>query len=287
MLERRRTAQSRDTTNRGEASSSLASSSAQTAWTPEHIQTQSFWDGQSAQYVAPSALHQGSPPHAQESHIASYSPEQILSGAHLGGSPSNSRDPAAFQYTSSLGTTLSHPSSVATSPNPHAYYHSEVYSPRPGASEPPELGIPSSDTRPGPYGPTDYVYIEHDGSTASEGYGHERSHPTTSGVSSVNEVTRNASSADLPIGTHPVIISDSPASPSQASSPSLPGSPRSNSDNEVVDFSSPPEPSDTSVNPRSYYRTDAEKALRTPPARKPRDSVVPARLSSLLPATAE
>ncbi|TBU34921.1 hypothetical protein BD311DRAFT_745232 [Dichomitus squalens] len=288
MLERRRAAQSRDTAARGEALSTTARSSpAPTEWTPAHVHEPSFWDGRSPQYVAPSALHQGSPAHVQESHVASYSPEQILSGAHLGGSPSDARDPASFQYTSSsLTAALSHPSSVAPSPNPHAYYHSEAYSPRPSASEPSAVRVPSSDNRAGTHGSHDYAYIDHQDNVTTQTYQFGRCH-TTTGVASVDEFTGSASSAGPVVGPQNVIISDSPASPSQASSPSPPGSPRSISGNEQVNYSSPPGPSDNSVVPRSYYRTDAEKAPRTPPTRKTRDAVAPVRLSSLLPATAD
>ncbi|KAH9912246.1 uncharacterized protein BXZ73DRAFT_56407 [Epithele typhae] len=43
-----------------------------------------FWDGRSPQYVAPSVLHSGSSPqHVLQPQGASFSPQQILSGAHL------------------------------------------------------------------------------------------------------------------------------------------------------------------------------------------------------------
>ncbi|KAI1797566.1 hypothetical protein LXA43DRAFT_981068 [Ganoderma leucocontextum] len=284
MLERRRTAVSRDHAGRSEPASTVPdSSSTPPHWTPAHVPEASFWDGRSPQYVAPSALYQGSPPHSQESHAASFSPEQILSGAHLGGQSSRSRSPAPFQYTSSsLTAALSHPGSVTHSPNPHGYYPSEAYSPRHDPSELSGINVPSSDTRPGAYGPHDYEYLQHDDSAISGTYQHGSGH-TATGISPVNEFS-SSSSAD-PVASHSVTIFESPASPSQASSPSPSGSPVPSSGSDLADFSNPPAIGDTITAPRSYYLTDAEKALRPQPTRKTRNPLVPARLSSSLPAT--
>lgn len=282
MLERRRAAMSRDHAGPSGPTSTVPDSSTPPHWTPAHVPEPSFWDGRSPQYVAPSALHQGSPPHVQESHAASFSPEQILSGAHLSGQPSRPRSPAPFQYTSSsLSAALSHPGSVTHSPNPHGYYPSEAYSPRHGPSELSGINASSSDTRPGAYGIHDYEYLPRDENVYQQGSGH-----TAAEISPVDGFAGNSSSTDL-VGSHSVTISESPASPSQAGSPSPPGSPISSSGGDLADFSNFPAIGDTTSAPRSYYLTDAEKALRPQPTRKVRNPLVPARLSSSLAATAE
>ena len=282
MLERRRAAMSRDHAGPSGPTSTVPDSSTPPHWTPAHVPEPSFWDGRSPQYVAPSALHQGSPPHVQESHAASFSPEQILSGAHLSGQPSRPRSPAPFQYTSSsLSAALSHPGSVTHSPNPHGYYPSEAYSPRHGPSELSGINASSSDTRPGAYGIHDSEYLPRDANVYQQGSGH-----TAAEISPVDGFAGNSSSTDL-VGSHSVTISESPASPSQAGSPSPPGSPISSSGGDLADFSNFPAIGDTTSAPRSYYLTDAEKALRSQPTRKVRNPLVPARLSSSLAATAE
>ncbi|PIL30960.1 transcription factor [Ganoderma sinense ZZ0214-1] len=257
-------------------------------WTPAHVLEPSFWDGRSPQYIAPSALYQGSPPHPQESHAAAsaFSPEQILSGAHLGSQPSRARSPAPFQYTSSsLSAALSQPGSVSHSPNPHSYYPSQAYSPRHEPSELSSINISSSDTRSRAYETHDYEYLPHDDTALSESYQHGTGH-TAAGISSANEFTGNSSSED-PVSLHSVTIPESPASPSQAGSPSSPGSPASSSGGDLADFSNLPAIGDTITAPRSYYLTDAEKALRPQHPRKVRNPLVPARLSSSLAATTD
>nr|UOO00978.1 R2R3-Myb transcription factor [Ganoderma lucidum] len=196
MLERRRVATSRDHAGPSEPASTVSgSSSTPPHWTPAHVPEASFWDGRSPQYVAPSALYQGSPPHVQEPHATSFSPEQILSGAHLLGQPSRPRSPVPFQYTSSsLSAALSHPSSVTHSPNPHGYDPSEAYSPRHGPSELSATNAPSSDTRPGAYGARDYEYLGHDANALPGPYQHASGHTATR-ISSVNDFAGNSSSA--------------------------------------------------------------------------------------------
>lgn len=287
MLERRRAATSRDHASPSEPASTVpGSSSAPPHWTPAHVPEPSLWDGRSPQYVAPSALYQGSPPHAQESHATSFSPEQILSGAHLEGQHSRPRSSAPFQYTSSsLSAALSHPGSVAQSPNSHGYYPSEAYPPRHGPCELSGINLPTSDTHPGAYGTHDYEYLEHDDNALSGAY-QQGSGRTAAIISPVNEFVGNSSSAD-PAVSHSVTIPESPASPSQAGSPSPPGSPASSSDGDLADFSNLPAIRDNIAASRAYYLTDAEKALRPPSTRKGRNPLVPARLSSSLPATSE
>ena len=285
MLERKRAALSRDATSRGEGPSSApesqASGTANTQWTPTHVQDTQFWDGRSPQYVTPSVLYQGSPLHSQESHGTTYSPEQILSGVHLGGSSSGQHDPAPFQYpASSLSTALSHPSSVAHSPEPHGYYHSAVFSSNHGSSELSEGNVRAQTTQSGTYGSHEYDFMPIDGhhhSSASP----ESSRPDNGHGSHSAPANEYARSLDL--GIPPLPVPETPASPSLRGTPSPPVSPAISAVN-ITDF----EASSQSAGPtprRSYYRTDEEKAASQPPPRKSIQR--PTRLSSTLPATSE
>ena len=287
MLERRRAALSRDAAPRGEPSSSVpAPSGTSSQWTPTHVQEQEFWDGRSPQYVAPSVLYQGSPLHSQESHATSYSPEQILSGAHLTGtSPGHQREPPSFQYTSSsLSAALSHPSSVTQSPDPHGYYPSATFSPNHAPSGLSDIEAPAATTRSGTYGSHDFPFIpihddNHDHAT-TESSQHIAGHPPSPSPAAEECIEPPDAAAIY----DPAVPSDSPASPSQCGSPSPPGSPTPPPGNHTVNDTGAGV--DPVYAPRPYYRTDAEKAQSAATPRRS-NSQRPTRLSSLLPATTE
>lgn len=287
MLERRRTALSREAAPRGECPSSApASSGTPSQWTPTHAQEQNFWDGRSPQYVTPSVLYQGSPFHSQEAHPTSYSPDQILSGVHLNASPSTSREPPSFQYPPSLSTALSHPNSVTQSPGPHGYYHSAAFSPGEGPSELPDIDAPGSGTRSGSYEAPDYhQFIPVDDSrnenTAPEALQHVDG--TISALPA--STTEHTGPSDSGVPPSAAIPSDSPASPSYCGS-SPPGSPISSSGDLPVERTVTGHSTDPSCATRSYYRTNAEKA-RCISAPRRLNTHHPTRLSSMLPATTE
>ncbi|TFK93537.1 hypothetical protein K466DRAFT_537804 [Polyporus arcularius HHB13444] len=280
MLERKRAALSRDATSRGEGPSSVSEppGTSSPQWTPTHVQEPQFWDGRSPQYVTPSVLYQGSPLHPQESHGTTYSPDQILSGVHLNGSSSSQRDPPPFQYSApSLSAALSHPGSVAESPEPHEYYRSGAYASSHGPSGLSEANASAPAAQSGTYGSHEYDFMtidDHHHSSTSPEPSHHSSAPA------------NEYAGPLDLGIQPLPIPDTPASPSPCGSPSPPGSPACSAGNQTdgpaasgicVDPPDPPR--------RSYYRTAEEKVASQPP---PRPSIHrPARLSSTLPATSD
>ncbi|RPD81668.1 hypothetical protein L226DRAFT_496659 [Lentinus tigrinus ALCF2SS1-7] len=285
MLERKRAALSRDATSRGEGPTSApepqAPGTSNSQWTPTHVQDPQFWDGRSPQYVTPSVLYQGSPLHSQESHVTTYSPEQILSGVHLSGSLSSQRDATPFQYaTSSLSAALSHPGSVAQSPEPHGYYHSAALSPRHASSGLSEANVPAPTAQSGTYGSHEYEFMpieDHHSSTTPESSHHDSGHVSHSAPA-------NAYTGPLDIGIPPLPIPDTPASPSLHGSPSPPGSPAVSAGNQIGDPAVSRALADAPPR-RSYYRTAEEKAASQPPPRKSIQR--PARLSSNLPATSD
>ncbi|KAI0724224.1 hypothetical protein C8T65DRAFT_637 [Cerioporus squamosus] len=283
MLERKRAALSRDATSRGEGPSTASEppGTSDSQWTSTHVQEPQFWDGRSPQYVTPSVLYQGSPLHSQESHGTTYSPEQILSGAHLNGSSSSQRDLPPFQYpTPSLSAALA---PIAQSREPHDYYRSEAYSPGHGRSGLSAVNTSAPTAQSGTYGSHEYEFMSiddnHHSSTSPEPSHHDSGHGSHSAPAI--EYT-----GPLELGIPPLTIPDTPASPSPCGSSSPPGSPAAYAGNQTDD----PAASRVSVDPpdstrRSYYRTAEEKTASQPP---PRPSAQrPARLSSTLPATSD
>ncbi|KAI0757323.1 hypothetical protein C8Q80DRAFT_1092893 [Daedaleopsis nitida] len=290
MLERRRTALSREAAPRGDLSSSAPASSgtpSTSQWTPTHVQEQHFWDGRSPQYVTPSVLYQGSPFHSQEAHSTSYSPDQILSGVHLNGSPSTSRDPPPFQYpSSSLSAVLSHPNSVTQSPDPHGYHHPAAFPPGQGPSELPDIDVPGSGARSGSYEAHDYHQFISVDNNHNENSAPEASPHVDGTISALPaSTTEHTGSSDSGVPPSTAIPSDSPASPSYCGS-SPPGSPFSSSGDLPVEITVTGISTDPSCAPRPYYRTNAEKA-RSISASRRLNTHRPTRLSSMLPATTD
>lgn len=289
MLERRRAARERDGASRGDASSSIpAPSGTPSQWTPAHVQEQEMWDGRSPQYVTPSVLYQGSPLHSQESHGAAYSPEQILSGVHLNGLSTGSQDPPSFHYSSSsLSAALSHPNSVTQSPDPHGYYQTAGYSPDHVSSVMSDPSGSTPNARPRTNESHDYHFMpigDDQNNTTPQSPQHEH----VGGHTSTRSPAANGIAGPSIPGVDQVsaIPSDSPASPSQCGSASPPGSPFTPPGDQEEPNNCTNTGGDPADTPRSYYRTDAEKArMVLPPPRSAAQR--PTRLSSNLPATSE
>ncbi|KAI9068020.1 hypothetical protein FKP32DRAFT_1588049 [Trametes sanguinea] len=281
MLERKRAARPRDGAVPGDTTSQAAASTSQ--WTPGHAPAQDAqsWDGRSPQYVNPSMLMNNSPAHSQECRTPAYLPEQILSGAHLSGSAAGSPAHQPFQYGSSaLGGGLSHPGSVAHSPNPHEYYVSVGrYSPPVSPVGAPAAHAQVRQSTPGDFVPSSIVAQTVPGTT--QHVVDHRSLPLNPDAQGQHDPSASQSrlSGD---DDHPM-IPDTPASPSAVGSP-LPADSRSTSPN-AENGGVYTAPNDAS-GPRSYYRTETEKIQSSIAPRRPLNPR-PSRLSSLLPATTD
>ncbi|KAI0374497.1 hypothetical protein BV20DRAFT_1118498 [Pilatotrama ljubarskyi] len=289
MLERKRVAATRD----GQARPEQSPLSAQPGqWTPNHDPNQEAqaWDGRSPQYVTPSMLFNSSPNHPPEMHTAAYLPEQILSGAHLAGGATGPQEPGQFQYgSSSLSGASSHPGSAVHSPNPHAYYASaHAFSPH-HIPEVSGAGAPTALPQSGGYRSGQYGLVADPGGSAAQasletyqedGHRHAGAAPATPCGGDVFP-------SRIPGAPGPLVISDSPASPSPRGSPSPLETPPGTPPAQQPSLSSDTVPVGSANKPTSYYRTEAEKAQQSSVPRRASNPQRPTRLSSLLPATAD
>ncbi|KAI0359049.1 hypothetical protein OH77DRAFT_1575426 [Trametes cingulata] len=288
MLERKRVAANRD----GPAPSEPSSLSGQPSqWSPNHDPAQDAqpWDGRSPQYVTPSMLFNSSPNHPPETHTAAYLPEQILSGAHLTGGAASPQHTGQFHYgSSSLSGALSHPGSVAPSPNHHAYYPpGTAYSPH-HVPEATNAGTTTILASVGGYGPVEYgPATDSGGSAAHASLSGYRENGHRQGTAPITSQSEDSSASQIPGDPGPLVISDSPASPSPRSSPEPFDTPPCTPPNPETGLPTASVATDGTHTPRSYYRTDAEKAQQMSHPRKALNPQRPARLSSLLPATAD
>ncbi|KAI0639083.1 hypothetical protein C8Q77DRAFT_1213751 [Trametes polyzona] len=292
MLERKKAAANRGGVAQGDPSSSTPAISSQATASGVSVQDSPPWDGRSPQYVTPSMLFSSSPNHTQEPHTTAYRPDQILSGAHLAGASSTPPHSQQFQYgSSSLSGALSHPSSVAHSPNPHAYYPVTAdlsSTPNDSLTLDARNPLPSSECRQ--YTPEDFgtvAQLEPIDTQSTLGATRPENASSNSAFMSGDQRTRTALPVHLLSDAGPSVISDSPASPSPVGSPipldTPPGSPPIQSSQP----SGADAPTDGAHAHKSYYRTDAEKARQASAPRKQHGSQRPTRLSSLLPATAD
>ncbi|KAI0651537.1 hypothetical protein C8Q79DRAFT_933915 [Trametes meyenii] len=292
MLERKRVASTREQIARGEPSSTQLDSAPQ--WTPGQVSTQDTqpWDGGSPQYIAPSMLFSSSPTHTQESRAAAYLPEEILSGAHLAGMATSPLEPPQFQFgSSSLSGALSHPGSVAHSPNPHGYYPSPGrYSPSQALPQTSDVHTVATDVGSHDYEPGEYRIVSISGTsagqTASVSSQQLSSHRGTQPATHIEE-TRASHTPGLLVEPVFQAISDSPASPSEAGSPLPLDTPPASPPIQEEGLPSAAISTDSAPAPSSYYRTDVEKAQQPPAPRRPPNPQRPTRLSSLLPATTD
>ncbi len=291
LLDRRSITLASVSASEGAPSSSVPTSTSQ--WAPEHgsVQDTPPWDGRSPQYVTPSMLFNSSPNHSQEPHPAAYRPEQILSGAHLASANNSPPHPQLFQYgPSSLGGLLSHPGSVAHSPNPYAYHPQTTFRSHDHDTSRGSDDNVSAPNRSREYSSGDFEAMALPGSCAIHGTPEvtqqEDSLQNTSSVSNHEDARPSLPRGLLCDAGLSVAISDSPASPSPVASPlpldTLPVTPPT----EYTGLPSATVPSHSTHAPRCYYRTEAEKA-QLAIARKASASQRPTRLSSLLPATTE
>ena len=232
-----------------------------------HAQDSPYWDGRSPQYVAPAVLYQGSPLHSQEARPPSYSPQQILSGAHLNGSPPDTRETPSVQFSTSAAA---HTDGVTAHTDPQIL-HSRSFSPEHISSE---LNLPP--TNPGSQSyDFDYIPIDNDHDANSA----EPDGPAVDGLSRAGG-SASAASVVEPDGVN---SSDSPAPPSHATLASLPGSPIPQTSSVSGATTTNPAPAPG----RSYYRTAEEKARDRALEPIKRTVIRSVRLSSKLPATSE
>lgn len=289
LLERKRTAATRGAATQDPSSSALGAESQHTS---DHVPPQESppWDGRSPQYVTPSMLFNSSPNHPQESRTPIYRPEQILSGAHLAGASSTPPHSQQYQYGNSLDGASSHSMSIAPSPNHHAYYpqapalsSSHVETPLPTRGVTPHAPQPSA------YTANDYDMMAMPNSFAAP----DPDIVQQKDVHSDNSFTLQTPQHQASLPLHPLndlgssVIPESPASPSPVGSPiplsSPPRTPPASHGVLVATDSS----ADSAHRPKSYYRSDAEKAQQLSAPRRAPNHQRPTRLSSLLPATSE
>ncbi|KAI0336158.1 hypothetical protein GY45DRAFT_585147 [Cubamyces sp. BRFM 1775] len=302
MFERRKLVTKRDAAPApNEGSSSASSSQVPTLtptpqWTPSHnpVPDPQPWDGRSPQYVTPSMLMNNSPNHAQESRTPAYLPEQILSGAHLTDPSASLPIPHQYQYVpSSFGNPLSHPGSVAHSPNPHGYYSPPIHDPpQASGSSQPVINPPACIFNSGQYQPLPGTGSP--GATANRAHNDDvHGHPETHLPPGLQ--TALSAAAQFPEEPRPTLWAYTPASPSSPSSTSSFGSFPSSPTSEHEDLPDDAAPAESAHDPTTYHPNEVEETQPPlpppppppPPPRKHRDPERPARLSSLLPATAD